>query len=107
MTYGIGHNAQDISIRIEVRLFNSLQKFAGPEGWRRTLDVAAGATIGDLVDTLKVPASEIFLVMKNGRDISSGLVGGPVNFEAALDNGEVIALLGPVPYSYGYGAPIV
>lgn len=107
MTFGIGHNAHDISIRIEVRLFNSMQKFAGPEGWRRSLDVMAGATIGDLVDKLQLPQKEIFLVMKNGRDISSGLVGGPINFEAALEEGDVIAFLGPVPYSYGYGAPIV
>lgn len=107
MTYGIGHNTKDYPIRVEVRLFNSLQKFAGPEGWRTNLEVTEGATVGDIVARLGVPKHEIYLVMRNGRDISSGLIDDPVNFEASLDDGDVIAFLGPVPYSYGYGAPIV
>lgn len=107
MTQGIGHNAANVPIRVEVRLFNSLQKFAGPEGWRSNLEVTAGATVGDIVSEMQVPKSEIFLVMRNGRDVSKGLVDGPVNFDAALEDGDVIAFLGPVPYSYGFGAPIV
>ena len=107
MSFGIGHNTKDIPIRVEVRLFNSLQKFAGPQGWRSNLEVTAGATVGDVVAELQVPKNEIYLVMRNGRDVSRGLVDGPVNFEAALEDGDVIAFLGPVPYSYGYGAPVV
>lgn len=107
MTYGIGHNAQEVSIRIEVRLFNSLQKFAGENGWRSQMEVMAGSTVADIVSKMRVPKSEIFLVMRNGRDVSRGLVDGPINFEAALEDGDVVAFLGPVPYSYGFGAPIV
>jgi hypothetical protein len=108
MIAGIGHNKRGAVIRIEVRLFNSLTKFAGPDGACRRLEFMAGATVGDLVDELKLPAPEIFLVLRNGRDVSPGLYGGGrFNREAALDDGDVVALSGPVPYSYGYGAPVV
>jgi hypothetical protein len=33
--------------------------------------------------------------------------GGNVNTEAGMNDGDVIAFSGPVPYSYGYGAPVV
>lgn len=33
--------------------------------------------------------------------------GGNINTEAGMSDGDVIALSGPVPYSYGYGAPAV
>lgn len=103
----IGDNVSGISIKIEVRLFNSLQIHAGPEGWRTHRELPAGATIGDLVKQLGIPAHEIFVVFCNGRDITSGLVGAPINQARALDDGDVIALSGPVPYSYGLGAPVV
>ncbi|HRX37629.1 MAG TPA: MoaD/ThiS family protein [Aestuariivirga sp.] len=105
---GIGHNKAPTAIRVEVRLFNSLTKFAGQEGACRMLELMAGATVGDLVDELKLPAPEVFLVLRNGRDVSPGLYGGGrFNREAPLDDGDVVALSGPVPYSYGYGAPVV
>ncbi|KUO56192.1 MAG: hypothetical protein APF80_00030 [Alphaproteobacteria bacterium BRH_c36] len=107
MDAGIGHNAREVTFRIEVRLFNSLEKYAGPQGWRSKMEVMAGMTVGDIVTQMRVPRNEIFLVMRNGRDISAGLVAGPVNFEAAVEDGDVVAFLGPVPYSYGFGAPIV
>ena len=51
---------------------------------------------------------ESVLVLRNGRDVSPGLYqGGNVNTEAYLDEGDVIAFSGPVPYSFGYGAPVV
>ena len=50
----------------------------------------------------------IFLVLRNGRDITPGIYqGGVVNADAGLSDGDVIAFSGPVPYSYGYGAPVV
>lgn len=104
---GIGDNASQISINIEVRLFNSLQKYVGPDGWRSRHDLPAGATVGDLVKLLGVPAREVFVVFCNGRDVTRGLVGAPINLERALDDGDVVALSGPVPYSYGLGAPVV
>ena len=105
---GIGHNKAPTAIRVEVRLFNSLTKFAGPDGACRTMEFVAGATVGDIVDELKLPAPEVFLVLRNGRDVSPGIYGGGrINRQASLEDGDVIALSGPVPYSYGYGAPVV
>lgn len=103
-----GHNSSGITVSIEVRFFNSLAKYSGTEGLTRRLEVSADATIGSLVQDLGLPMKEIFLVLRNGRDISPGLYeGGNVNVEAGLADGDVIAFSGPVPYSYGYGAPVV
>lgn len=103
-----GHNAAGVSITIEARFFNSLAKYAGGEGLVRKLEVPADETIGSLIERLRLPKDEIFLVLRNGRDISPGLYeAGNVNVEAGLSEGDVVAFSGPVPYSYGYGAPVV
>lgn len=105
---GIGHNADGIVLKIEARFFNSLAKYSGHQGLTRSIEVPAGARIGDLISMFKMPLSEIFLVLKNGRDVTPGLYqGGVVNEEAVLEDGDVIAFSGPVPYSFGYGAPVV
>lgn len=105
----IGHNAAGATIRIEVRFFNSLVRYnAGADGITCQLEVPADLTIGDLIGRFKMPMSEIFLVLRNGRDVSPGLYqAGNVNAEAGMNDGDVIAFSGPVPYSYGYGAPVV
>ena len=103
-----GHNSKGVTISIEVRFFNSLAKYSGGDGLVRRLDVPASETIGALVERFGMPRTEIFLVLRNGRDISPGLyMGGNVNVEAGLSDGDVVAFSGPVPYSYGYGAPVV
>lgn len=103
-----GHNAHGIFLRIEARFFNSLARYSGVDGLCRTVELPAGATVGDLIRLFGLPLPDIFLVLKNGRDITPGLYqGGVVNEEVALDDGDVIAFSGPVPYSYGYGAPVV
>ncbi len=105
---GIGHNAEPASIAIEVRFFNSLARYSGVDGLVRKFEVPADETVGSLIRRLGLPIKEIFLVLRNGRDISPGLYqGGNVNTEAGLSEGDVIAFSGPVPYSYGYGAPVV
>lgn len=104
----IGHNTGSITLTIEVRLFNSLTKHAGPEGPVRRLELFAGATVGDVVDRLRLPAADIFLVLRNGRDVSPGVYGGGTfNRHAVLDQDDVLAFSGPVPYSFGFGAPVV
>jgi len=102
----LGHNSGDITITVEARLFNSLTKFANGEGPFRALELPAGSTVGDLIRALALPLGEVFLVMRNGRDVTQSLNDG-INQNAVLDHGDVIALSGPVPYSWGYGAPIV
>lgn len=106
--HGIGHNVAGETIAIEVRLFNSLTRFTSSPGWRERITVPADATVGDLIARFKLPLADIFLVLRNGRDITPGIYqGGVVNSEAGLSDGDVIAFSGPVPYSYGYGAPVV
>lgn len=104
----LGHNSKDVRIRVEARFFNSLAKYSGHAGLCTALELPAGATVGDIISQFKIPLPEIFLVLRNGRDITPGLYqGGNVNQDTALSDGDVIALSGPVPYSYGYGAPVV
>ncbi len=103
----IGHNSQDVAITVEVRLFNRISRYANGQGARHKLSVPAGTTLGELVDQLRIPRSEIFLVLVNGRDVTPGLVGAEFKDYHMVEEGDVVALSGPVPYSYGYGAPVV
>ena len=103
----IGHNRPSENLRIEIRLFNSLTAFAGAEGTHRSFAVPAGTTIGDLARQLKIPISRIFLVLVNGRDVTPGLVGDQIREGYQVEEGDVVSFSGPVPYSYGYGAPVV
>jgi hypothetical protein len=97
-----------MNIRVEARFFNSLAKYSGHDGLCRSLEVPLGANVGEIIKAFRIPLSEIFLVLRNGRDITPGIYqGGVVNEEAGLEDGDVIAFSGPVPYSYGYGAPVV
>ncbi len=105
---GVGHNSEGIKLRVEARFFNSLAKYSGHDGLCRTVELDAGCSVGDLIRAFKLPIQEIFLVLRNGRDITPGLYqGGVVNEDVVLDDGDIIAFSGPVPYSYGYGAPVV
>jgi hypothetical protein len=105
MDFGIGHNSASQTIRVEVRLYNSLtDRVAG--GWRHHFTLAAGATLGDIAHRLGLAESEIFLALVNGRDASPHRLGG-VSKSAPLEDGDVVALSGPVPYSWGYGAPVI
>ena len=107
-TAGLGHNSDGKIINVEARFFNSLAKYSGHDGLTRQLELPAGACVGDIIAMFCLPLPEIFLVLKNGRDITPGLYqGGVVNVDVVLDAGDVIAFSGPVPYSYGYGAPVV
>lgn len=105
---GIGHNTSGIVLEVEARFFNSLAKYSGHDGLCRKVELPAGSRVGDLIDMFRLPAAEIYLVLLNGRDITPGpYQGGVVNREVALEHGDVVAFSGPVPYSFGYGAPIV
>ncbi|MDJ0639594.1 MAG: hypothetical protein QNJ20_12210 [Paracoccaceae bacterium] len=106
-TATIGHNSRQGTVTIESRLFNSLTKYKGQRSTRESFTLPAGSTVEDVLKLWGLPKKEVFLCLRNGRDVTSGLVGVEINGNAALEDGDVIALSGPVPYSYGYGAPIV
>lgn len=103
----IGHNRQNSKIKVQVRLFNSLTRFAEGQDPRRDMELEAGTTVGELAARLGIPLGDVFLVLVNGRDITRGLVGHPVKAHHMLDDRDVVAFSGAVPYSYGYGAPVV
>lgn len=102
----LGHNSAGITVRTEVRLFNSISRFAGRDGIFRHLELPAGSDIGDVLRHLAIPPREVFLVFVNGRDITPTLNAG-IRTGYVIEDGDVIALSGPVPYSWGYGAPVV
>lgn len=103
----LGHNVAGIEITIKVRFFNAIARYAGPQGPHQRMRVPAGTTLGELADRLGVPRNELFLVLVNGRDITPGPVGDGIKDYHVLDDGDVIALSGAVPYSFGYGSPVV
>ena len=101
----IGHNSRSTRIAVEVKLFNSLTRH-GDGRPVQELDLKAGATVGDVVRHFAIPASAVYLVLVNGRDVTRTL-GDGVNLDRELDDGDVVALSGPVPFSWGYGAAVV
>lgn len=107
MSATIGHNTQGISIDIEVRFFNSVLPYANGKGIRQMLSVEPGTTIGDLAARVGIPLDKLFLVLVNGRDVTKGLVGAGIDPRYMVEAGDVVAFSGAVPYSYGYGAPVV
>lgn len=70
----IGHNSGNPTVSIEARLFNILVRFGPEDVLFHTLSFQAGSTVRDLIQKPELPVSEIFLVLRNGRDISSGIV---------------------------------
>lgn len=106
----IGHNSGDSTIDFVVKGFNSITPFVAKNGAPKPMKMKVGTTIRDLVQTLGIPTSEVFLVMKNGRDVTKGIypANNPeCNYEVIIDEGDHISFSGPVPYSYGYGSAVV
>jgi hypothetical protein len=103
---GIGHNVAGITVDVEVRLFNGLARFSANGERRRIVSLPAGSSIADILRRLGIPAVEVHLAFCNGRDVTPSLK-DPINAEHAVEAGDVVALSGPVPYSWGYGAPVV
>ncbi|HEY0836856.1 MAG TPA: MoaD/ThiS family protein [Azospirillum sp.] len=102
---GFGHNSGGVRIAVEVRLFNSLTRHGGGQVFH-PLSLPAGSTVGDVIRRFGIPLSDVYLVLVNGRDVTPTL-GGLINEHRILDEGDVLALSGPVPFSWAYGAPVV
>jgi len=92
------------TMKLEIRLFNSLQRYARNGSPRFPLEVAGGSTLGDVVRLLQIPDEQIFVAMRNGVNAE---ILAPDRFEAALRDGDAVALSGPIPWSRGYGSPVV
>ncbi len=101
----IGHNSLEIPIIIRAKMFNSIK---AQDGGSRLRDVAmnAGDTLEDLVRILGIDKHALFIVWANGRDVTKRL-GQQINLDYVIEDGDEIALSGPIPYSWGYGSPVV
>jgi hypothetical protein len=102
----LGHNVRNATVRVEVRFFNSLSCYSLNGGRPVTVQIPAGGTVGDVIRRLDIPSEKIYLALRNGRDITRSLY-DPINEDALLGEGDVLAVSGPVPYSWGYGSPVV
>jgi molybdopterin converting factor small subunit len=76
-------------VKIEVRLFANLAGYLprGTRGHAATLDVAEGATVGDVVRGLAIPADLPGLLLVNGRDATP---------DRRLRPGDVVAIVPPL-----------
>lgn len=106
----IGHNSQEAEVTFVVKGFNSISQYVAKHGAPREMRLPVGATLRDVKEELGIPDFKIFLAMKNGRDVTSGLYPSKdpvVNLDVVIEEGDHISFSGPVPYSYGYGSPVV
>ncbi|ROR29545.1 MoaD/ThiS family protein [Inmirania thermothiophila] len=97
---------EDGAVEVEVRYYNSMRRYAGG-GWRRRVQLPAGATLGDLLARLALPLHELYVVFHNGETAMAdpGAVDA-IETGRPLADGDVVALSGPVPFSRGYGVPV-
>ena len=102
----LGHNRSGGQVEFELRLFNSLCARSGRTSAGSRQVFPAGTSIAELLRSLEFPTSEVFLVLVNGQDITKEL-NAEVRTDYCIQDGDVVALSGPVPYSWGYGAPVV
>lgn len=94
-------------IQIEVRLFNSLTRYRR-NGNPYHLELPHPATVADALRRIDVPEPEIFLLTHNGRNIMRGFgFNSGIETEHALADGDILSFSGPVPFSRGYGSPVV
>ncbi len=110
-TFGtIGHNSSEVVVKFVCKGFNSVSPYVKKHGAPRPMELPAGATLRDLVAHLGIPNHTIFLAMKNGRDVTKGLYPSKnpvINMDVPIEEGDHISFSGPVPYSYGFGSPVV
>lgn len=76
-------------MKVEVRLFALLERYLPPdaEGDGILLDVPPGTTVGDVVESLKIPGELSCLTVINGRDASPDQV---------LSPGDVLSMFPPL-----------
>ena len=76
-------------MKVEIRLFATLQPYlpAGAHGDGVSLDVPPGATVRDVMESLKIPGGLACLTVVNGRDADP---------EQILAPGDELALFPPL-----------
>jgi len=76
-------------MNVEVRLFALLERYlpAGARGDAIILDLPVGATVGDVVESLKIPSEVSCITVVNGHDVPP---------EHILVAGDVLAMFPPL-----------
>jgi molybdopterin converting factor small subunit len=76
-------------MKVDVRLFATLQPYlpAGARGDCVSLDLPAGATVRDVVESLKIPSDVACLTVVNGVDATPDQV---------LSSGDELAMFPPL-----------
>ena len=76
-------------MKVEVRLFATLQPYlpAGAEGDGISLELSDGATVRDVVESLKIPGDLACLTVVNGRD---------ADLDQVLAPGDELAMFPPL-----------
>jgi len=76
-------------MKVEVRLFALLERYlpAGAEGDGASLDVPAGTTVRDVVESLRIPSELSCFTVINGRDAPPDQVLAP---------GDVLSMFPPL-----------
>ena len=92
-------------MELEICLFNSLRKYRSGEAIFRAV-LPEGTTVGELLHHLALPVHEIYVAFRNGMSITHEL-GQKLALDTVLAPGDRVAFSGPVPFSRGYGAPVV
>ena len=92
-----------IMIKLDILLFNKLQKYAENGQRRFVLSVPENSAPRDVINQLGIPSEEVYLIMRNGRTVG----GRTGNIEVALENGDRVAFSGPIPYHRLYGSPVI
>ena len=101
-----GHDTADLTIQTELKLFTPLAGHTCAPLEPQVITIAAGSTVGDLLRKIELPARRVFLAFIDGHDITPRLEGG-IESDHPLQDGDVVALSRPIPYSWGYGSPVV
>ena len=88
-------------------MFNSVGRFAPGKRYFK-LALPYNETVGELIEQLKVPEKEIFLVLHNGKNIMRyDDINSVIDKERIIRDGDALALSGPVTRSRCHGVRIV
>lgn len=71
-------------MKVEIRLFASLRKYGLPQ---EEMELVEGTTVGNLLEKMGIPPSEVAITLVNGRHAQK---------ELPLNDGETLALFPPI-----------
>jgi len=77
-------NGYGVDMKVEIRLFASLRKYGLPQ---EEMELAEGTTVGNLLEKIGIPPSEVAITLVNGRHAQE---------ELPLNDGETLALFPPI-----------